>query len=84
MHWQWQNGWAVREGDWKLIVNGAYGLGREKLDKTYLANLADNPPEATNRAAQHPEIVERLRKLHQDWEAKVTPKDVAQSAESPP
>jgi len=74
MHWQWQNGWMVREGEWKLIANGSYGLGRQKLDPIHLANLTDDPPEARNHAPQQPEIVKRLRTLHEQWAAEVMPR----------
>ncbi len=70
MFWQWQQGWMVREGDWKLIVGNVRGA------RVYLANLADERPEATNRAKEHPEIVERLTRLHEQWIERVTPKDV--------
>jgi len=74
----------VREGNWKLIVNDKYGLGREKLDDVYLANLADEQPERKNHAKEHPEIVKRLMQLHQEWERQVTPKNLPEFQESPP
>lgn len=61
MHWQWQNRWAVREGDWKLI------------SPNLLVNLADAEPERTNHARDKLEIVERLRRLHDAWLKRVTP-----------
>lgn len=84
MYWQWQNGWMVRRGDWKLIVNNTRGLGRSKLDKIHLGNLGDELPERTNHAAEHPELVRELTKLHDQWLESVTPKDLPQSGESPP
>ena len=65
MHWQWMRGWCVREGNWKLISNGQ----NEKL-----VNLADEQPEQTNHTADHPDVVTRLRKLHEEWTADVSPK----------
>ena len=67
LFWQWQNGWAVREGEWKLIQNGVLGLGRGRLDKTMLVNLADPQPESTNHAARQPEVVERLQDAYDAW-----------------
>ncbi|UCF17472.1 MAG: hypothetical protein JSW59_08415, partial [Phycisphaerales bacterium] len=84
MHWQWQQSWMVRDGNWKLIVNDKYGLGREKLDNVYLANLADEQPERKNHAKEHPEIVKRLMQLHRRWERQVTPKNLPEFQESPP
>jgi len=84
MHWQWQAGWMVRDGDWKLIGNGTKGTGQPALDELYLANLSDPEPEAANHAADQPEIVERLRGLHEKWIAEVVPPDLPQSQESAP
>lgn len=84
MYWQWQKSWTVRQGDWKLIVNGTGGIGREKLDKVHLGNLADEQPEEKNHAAEQPEIVARLTQLHEAWLEEVTPKDLADAGESLP
>lgn len=58
MHWQWQDRWCVRDGDWKLIS------GR---DGVRLVSLAGEEPERVDYAGDHPEIVERLRSLHEAW-----------------
>jgi arylsulfatase A-like enzyme len=84
MHWQWQSGWAIREGDWKLVANGRRGSGKEKLDKLHLGNLADQQPEFRNHAAEQPEIVARLTRLHEAWVEEVTPKDLPETTESLP
>jgi len=67
MHWQWQNRWAVRQGDWKLL-----GTGNQAQ---FLGNLADEQPERINHAAGQPELVERLKKLHEAWAQEVTPRN---------
>lgn len=67
LYWQWQNGWAVREGNWKLINNGTKGLGRERLENLLLVDLADEQPERKNHAAENPNVVERLQQAHDDW-----------------
>jgi arylsulfatase A-like enzyme len=75
LFWGWADSWAVREGEWKLIVNGrnppdlAKGEYWENtlLDSIYLANLAEKGPEKINHANDHPNIVERLTQLHTDW-----------------
>ncbi len=84
MFWQWQKGWAVRQGDWKLIVGNTRGIGKPKLNRIYLANLADKQPEATNHAKQRPDIVKRLTALHEQWLKKVVPAELPESAESAP
>jgi len=71
LRWQVGEGpkadWAVREGEWKLI-----GRSRDTTDgqskeifENFLVNLAEDPGETTNQAGAHPEIVARLRKIHE-------------------
>ena len=71
LHWQVGTGpgasWAVREGDWKLIgqsrdTSGPQGEWSEI--ENLLVNLRDDPGETRNLAEAHPELVSRLRKLH--------------------
>ena len=75
MHWQWQKSWMVREGNWKLIVNGRHRIDGERVDPVHLASLTDEQPERENHAAKHPEVVERLRQLHNQWARAVAPKE---------
>lgn len=69
LRWKIGNQWAVREGQWKLLhnPNDAADTAANKLSKTdkewFLANLDTDIGERTNLAPQHPEIVEKLRKL---------------------
>ncbi|MFV1993844.1 MAG: hypothetical protein ACC661_00295 [Verrucomicrobiales bacterium] len=43
-----------------------------ELEPLFLANLADDIGETTNRAAQHPEIVARLQQLRDAHAASIT------------
>ncbi len=72
LHWQVGRGpnadWAVREGDWKLIGNArdtGQTTGQPERTPIFLANLKDDPSETTNLAEQHPDIVTRLERLHE-------------------
>ncbi|MFP6906093.1 MAG: sulfatase, partial [Verrucomicrobiota bacterium] len=58
--------WAVRESHWKLI-------GTDGRSNMSLHNLADEKPELTNHAKAQPEIVVRLKKLHEAWARDVAP-----------
>ena len=58
MHWQWQNRWAVRKEDWKLIQQGK---------NVFLGNLSDAEPERKNYAEEEPGLVKELRALHEAW-----------------
>jgi arylsulfatase A-like enzyme len=51
---------AVRDGDWKLLLDEDGTVPR-------LFNLKDDQAEAKNQAAAHPEIVERLKKELLAW-----------------
>ena len=68
LYWQWQDRWAVREGDWKLIGEGQEGH--------FLGNLADERPERKNYLQEKPEIVQRLTRLHEEWFEEVMPKQL--------
>jgi arylsulfatase A-like enzyme len=72
----WQSGkqTAVREGAWKLVVNGfnAEGAGetRQPLqgeDSVFLSNLDNDPGELTNLRRQHSDVVDRLLTEIQKW-----------------
>lgn len=75
LYFQWEDQWAVREGKWKLIVNGLDTTGEfsnhpalnEEMESPYLANLEDENPEEHNYADEYPYIVEKLTKLHEKW-----------------
>ena len=75
LHWMWQEMWAVRKGNWKLIYKGHDTTGKHsthpekefKMPEYYLANLEDENPEEINYADKHPEIVKELNQLHQTW-----------------
>jgi arylsulfatase A-like enzyme len=72
-HWQLGDQWAVREGDWKLVVNGN-DTDRSPLEgdeKVLLSNLAEDVTERRNLAAQHPDMVKRLTQIHQQWLAEM-------------
>jgi arylsulfatase A len=73
-HWQFQEQWAVRDGDWKLIGNPRDTSDKGPLtdeDKLFLVNPAQDPSEMKNLANQQSKIVQRLKKLHDDWEQEV-------------
>ena len=60
---------AVREGRWKLVRNARDDQNRPLAgpDALFLADLEADPGESRNLAADHPEIVDRLSRLHADW-----------------
>lgn len=70
LYFDWQDKWAVREGNWKLISL----LNRQTQKRSYaLHNLAEENPEVNDHVAAHPTLVAHLKKLHADWEKEVKP-----------
>lgn len=73
LHWQVGVGknadWAVRVGAWKLIGRTSDSSdGRKPLPiENFLVNLEADPGEKTNLASEHPEMVERLRTMHEEY-----------------
>jgi len=68
-HWQQRDQWAVRDGDWKLVVN-ARDTDRSPVEgdeKIFLSDMAKDPTERRNIASEHPDVVERLTALHEAW-----------------
>src|SRR5262249_48610059 len=74
LHWYVDGGanaqWAVRQGDWKLIGNvrtAANDHVQEADRRLFLSNLVTDVSEKEHLAAHHPDVVQRLKKLHDEW-----------------
>ena len=59
LHWAWGNGWAVREGSWKLIGSGN--------QPRFLGNLDEEQPESVNHMHAKPKLVQQLFQTHVKW-----------------
>ena len=57
-NWKSGEAWAIREGNWKLVVTG---------EMTELYDIPNDPGEARNLAGEFPEVVTRLRKLSREY-----------------
>jgi len=68
LHRQWQNNWAVIQGDWKL-----------NKDKLY--SLLGNEPEQQDLAGSNAQVVNRLQAIRNDWEASITSSDIGKEVE---
>ena len=69
LYFQWQNKWAMREGDWKLIRHkGPRETAKERFT---LHNLADEQPEVQDYAKEKPEKVRHLLEMHLRWQKDV-------------
>ena len=60
LFWEWSKGKAVRDGDWKIV-----SWGDEASWELY--DIGEDPTETNSLARMHPEIVDRLDKLFDEW-----------------
>ena len=74
-HWQSGGMWAVREGKWKLVrERPRRGRGGKQPAATlFLSDMDADVTETKNLAQAHPDVVQRLRKLHDEWVRQVRP-----------
>ncbi len=86
--WELDGRWAAREGDWKLLVHPRDTTKRhdpEELppeDQHFLVNLAKDPGEQHNVAAEHPAIVAHLLDVIERHRARY-PAEPQQAAHAP-
>lgn len=60
LFWEWQNGQAVRDGEWKLVRHG--------LDREWdLYQVNEDPTETVNEASRHPDRVSEMDQMFQQW-----------------
>lgn len=69
---------AIRQGDWKLFLSAPQPAGKKKAKAAdgdnapiVLYNLADDPVESKNVAAEHPDVVARLKAEAEKREAEI-------------
>jgi arylsulfatase A-like enzyme len=70
LYWRFGEQWAIRHGDFKLLV------GRDGSGEPELYNLAADISESKNLAAEQPEKVKELRALYDKWNAEQAPPSV--------
>ena len=66
IYWEWSNGQAMREGDWKLVR-----WGKEKEWDLY--NISDDPTEINNLASDFPKRVSEMDHMFVQWKEEVSP-----------
>ncbi|MDQ4213381.1 sulfatase-like hydrolase/transferase [Microbacterium sp. ASV81] len=68
LFWEYGPQLAARRGPWKLTLSAREHLGgRFQLGSAMLANLDEDPAEAEDLSAQHPEIAAALRAEVEAW-----------------
>ncbi|GAA4214475.1 sulfatase-like hydrolase/transferase [Actinocatenispora rupis] len=72
LFWAQDTQLAVREGRWKLVLDGRLDLDRPGPEPVHLSDVDADPGERVNLAGRYPEIVVRLTAAVRDWHAEVT------------
>lgn len=67
LYWEYGDQLAVREGKWKLVLNGKLDFSRKAADPVHLSDLEQDPGERINLAAQYPDIAQRLEADVRHW-----------------
>ena len=60
-YWKFRDTWVVRQGKWKLMVSSK---------KTELYDIPSDPGEATNLAAEYPEVVTQLKNAGKEYQSR--------------
>lgn len=68
MFWSFNKGRAVRNGDWKLIMNPPQYPDEAVSDRVWLSNLEADPSERKNLAQSEPQRVQKLIDRIREWE----------------
>ena len=71
LFWSHENQRAIRQGDWKLILNPPQFPGEEMPDKAWLSNLEDDRSEKKNLANEQTDRVRELTERLRAWEREV-------------
>lgn len=65
--WEYNGQLAMRQGNWKLILNGKLDFDRSVADKVHLSDLEKDPGERTNVAEEYPELGEQMKADLLQW-----------------
>jgi len=71
LFWSFNEGRAVRHGDWKLLLNPPQFPGEPVPDKVWLSNLEGDKSEKKNVASEQPARVKELLDKIRAWEREV-------------
>lgn len=69
--WEMEQQTAVRQGSYKLVLNGQLVEGEPPQDPVFLSELSADPGETINLAAQMPELTAQLQEKALNWRARL-------------
>ena len=73
LYWRFGQQWAIRHGDWKLLVANESMNPARKDKPVSLFNLAADISESKNLAGEQPEKAKELRALWEKWNGELEP-----------
>lgn len=69
IYWEMEMQTAIRQGNYKLVLDGQLVEGEPPQDPVFLSDLSVDPSETTNLAQQMPELTEELKEKALAWRA---------------
>ena len=67
LYWEMGDQTAMRQNEWKLVLNGRLEEGAPPEDDVHLANLETDMGETTNLKDEYPEITAEMTEAAQSW-----------------
>ncbi len=70
--WEYNGQLAVRQGKWKLVLNGKLDFIRPGENEIFLADIEADPGERLNLKDAYPELTQQLKALLENWYSNIT------------
>lgn len=67
--WEMGKQTAMRQGQWKLVLNGQLVEGAPVEDEVFLADLKADPGERTNLRNAFPDVTQQMKTAAEAWRA---------------
>ena len=71
IYWEMEMQTAIRQGNYKLVLDGQLIEGEPPQDPVFLSDLSVDPSETTNLAEQFPELTAELKEKALSWRARL-------------
>jgi len=71
IYWEMEMQTAIRQGNYKLVLDGQLIEGEPPQDPVFLSDLSVDPSETTNLATQMPELTAQLKEKALSWRARL-------------
>ena len=71
IYWEMEMQTAIRQGNYKLVLDGQLIEGEPPQDPVFLSDLSVDPSETTNLAEQYPELTAELKEKALSWRARL-------------